>query len=103
MQVDATFNLCTNIHDEYEKIEMMIDSGSSETVASHDKFPSYPLEKTTASGTTFSLAAEKEAEQIINVGQKYVQVVDARGNENWAKIQMCKGFGSRCAKDSDKT
>ena len=36
-------------------------------------------------------AAEKEAEQIVNVGQKYVQVVDARGNESWAKIQMCKG------------
>ena len=92
VQVDASPNLCTNIHDEYEKIEMMIDCGASETVASHDKFPSYPLEETTASGTTYLSAAEKEAEQIANVGQKYFQVVDARGNESWAKIQMCKGF-----------
>ncbi len=35
-------NLCTNIHVEYEKIEVMFDFGASETVASQDKFPSYP-------------------------------------------------------------
>ena len=69
---------------------MMIDSVASETVAYHDKFPSYPLEETTASGTTYSSAAGKDAAQIVNVDQKYVQVVDARGNESWAKIQMCK-------------
>ena len=91
-QADAGPSLCTNIHDEYEKIEMMIDSGASETVASQDKFSSYPLVETTASGTTYSSAAEKDVEQIINVGQKYVQVVDYRGNESWAKFQMCKGF-----------
>ncbi len=38
---EAGPNLCTNIRDEYEKIEVMIDSGASETVASQDKFPSY--------------------------------------------------------------
>ena len=91
-QADAGPSLCTNIHDEYEKIEMMIDSGASETVASQDKFSSYPLVETTASGTTYSSAAEKDVEQIINVGQKYVQVVDSRGNESWAKFQMCKGL-----------
>ena len=29
----------------------------------------------------------------MNVGQKYVQVVDELGNETWAKFQMCKGLG----------
>ena len=92
-QADAGPSLCTNIHDEYEKIEMMVDSGASDTVASQEKFSSYPLVETTASGTTYSSAAEKDVEQIINVGQKYVQVVDSRGNESWAKFQMCKGLG----------
>lgn len=87
-------NLCTNIHDEYEKIEVMVDSGASETVASQDKFPTYQLEETTASGTTYSSAAEKQAEDIVNVGQKYVQVVDDKGNESWAKFQICKGLGA---------
>ena len=72
----------------------MIDSGASEAVASHDKFPSYPLEETTASGTTYSSAAEKEAEQILNVGQKYVQVV--------MHAETKAGPRSRCAKDSNK-
>ncbi len=34
VQAEGGPNLCTNIHGEYEKIEMMIDSGASETVAS---------------------------------------------------------------------
>ena len=95
VQAEEGPNLGTNIHDEYEKIEMMIDSGASETVASQDKFPSYPLVETTASGTTYSSAAAKEAEQIVNVGQKYVQVVDELGYETWAKFQMCKGLGQK--------
>lgn len=81
-------NLCTNVHDDYEKIEVMVDSGASETVASQDKFTSYPLEETTASGTTYSSAAEKQAEDIVNLGQKYVQVVDENGSESWAKFQI---------------
>jgi hypothetical protein len=89
----ADQNLCMSIHDEYEKVAVMIDSGASETVASADKFPSYPLEATTASGTTYSSAAEKQAEAIVNVGQKYVQVVDEYGIESWAKFQICKGLG----------
>ena len=72
VQAESGPNLCANIHDECEKIEMMIDSGSSETVASQDKFPSHPLADAAASGTTYSSAAAKEAEQIVNVGQKYV-------------------------------
>jgi hypothetical protein len=87
-------SLCMNVHDdEYEKVSVMIDSGASETVGSMEKFPSYPLETTTASGTTYSSAAEKQAEDIVNMGQKYVQVVDEYGVESWAKFQMCKGFG----------
>jgi hypothetical protein len=87
--------LCMNVHDdEYEKVSVMIDSGASETVASMDKFQSYPLETTTASGTTYSSAAEKQAEDIVNMGQKFIQVVDDYGVESWAKFQMCKGLGN---------
>ena len=85
--------LCMNVHEEYEKISVMIDSGASETVASQDQFASYPLEQTTASGTVYSSAAEKQAEDIVNLGQKYVQVVDEYGKESWAKFQICKGLG----------
>ena len=92
-QSDACNNLCMNTYDEFEKIEVMIDSGASETVASMDKFPSYSLEETTASGTTYSSAAEKQAEAIMNMGQKYVETVDEKGNVSWAKFQMCKGLG----------
>ena len=92
-QSDVCNNLCMNTYDEFEKIEVMIDSGASETVASMDKFPSYPLEDTTASGTTYSSAAEKQAEAIVNMGQKFVEAVDEKGNVSWAKFQMCKGLG----------
>ncbi len=91
---EAGPNLCTNIH-EYEKIEVMIDSGASETVASQVKFTSYRLEETTASGTTSSSAAEKQAEDIVNIGQKRVLVVDDKGTESWAKFQMCDGLGQK--------
>jgi len=47
----------------------MIDSGASETVASEDRFPSYDLVKTTASGITYSSAAESQAEDITNIGE----------------------------------
>ena len=47
------------MHEDYEKIEVMIDSGASETVASEDKFGTYPLEKTTASGTTILISSRK--------------------------------------------
>ena len=42
-------NLCA-MHEDYEHIEVMIDSGASETVASEDKFGTYPLEKTSETG-----------------------------------------------------
>ena len=29
----------------------------------------------------------------MNIGQKYVQVVDNKGTESWANFQMCKGLG----------
>ena len=93
VQAEAGHNLCTSTHDEYEKIEMMIDSGASETVASQDKFATYPRIETTASGTTYSSAAEKQAEDIVNMGQKYVLVVDENGKESWAKFHMCRGLG----------
>ena len=49
-------NLCMNTHDEYYKIAVMTDAGASETVASAEM--SYPIEKTTTSGTTYSSSAE---------------------------------------------
>ena len=72
-------NLCMNAYDEYENIAVVIDSGASETVASVEKFESYPLEKTTASGMTCSLAVGKEAEEIVHVGQRYTRIVDEHG------------------------
>ena len=58
MQENGQQNLCA-MHEDYENIEVMIDSGASETVASEDKFGTYPLERTTATGTTYSSAAAK--------------------------------------------
>ena len=49
-------------YEEYEKIDVMIDSGASDTAASVEKFESYPNEKTTAPGTAYSSAAGKQAE-----------------------------------------
>ena len=93
MQENRQQNLCA-MHEDYEKIEVMIDSGASETVASEDIFGTYPLEKTTATGTTYSSAAAKQSEDIVNLGQTYVQVTDERGRETWATFQICSGLGS---------
>ena len=83
-----------NVEDEdaYEMISMMVDSGASETVASDKEFASYPLTPTTATGTTYSSAAEKQFEDIVNIGEKVVETVDEHGNVNWAKFQICKGL-----------
>ena len=81
-------NLCMNTHDEYYKIAVMTDAGASETVASAEM--SYPIEKTTTSGTTYSSSAEQQAEDTANVSQRYIRVVDDRGTESWAKFEMCK-------------
>ena len=70
----------------------MIDSGGSETVASEDRFPSYDLVKTTASGITYSSAAESHAEGITNIGETFVETVDGNGVTSWAKFQICKGL-----------
>ena len=86
-------HLCA-MYEDYEKIEVMVDSGASETVASEDKFGTYPIERTTATGTTYSSAAAKQTEEIVNLGQRYVQVTDERGTESWAKFQICKGLGA---------
>ena len=48
-------------------------------MASVEKFESYPFEKTTASGTTYSSAGGKQAEDTVNVGQRYIRVVDVHG------------------------
>ena len=82
-----------NSHDEFEEIAVIIDSGASETVAPVVKFESYPIEKTTASGTTYLSAAGKQAQDIVNVGQRYVRVDYDHGTESWANLQMCKGLG----------
>ena len=41
----------------------------------------------------YSSATEEQAEDIVNVGQKYVRVVDENCTESWAKFQMCSGLG----------
>ena len=66
-------NLCMRTHEEYKKIEVTVDSGASDEVASVEKLESYPIEKTTASGTTYSSAVGKQAEEIVNVGQRYIR------------------------------
>ena len=87
-------NLCAaNADEEYEKISIMVDSGASETVASEEYFPAYELIETTASGVTYSSAADKTAEPIVNLGQKLVEVVDEYGTCSWAKFQICRGLG----------
>ena len=86
-------SLRTSVHeDTFEKISIMIDSGASETVASEDRFPSYDLVKTTASGITYSSAAESQAEDITNIGEQFVETVDENGVTSWAKFQICKGL-----------
>ena len=84
--------MCMNTHEEYEKMAVMIDSGASETAVSVEKFESSPIEKTTASGTTYASSAGKQAENIVNVGQRYIRVVD--NHATWrTKFQMCSGLG----------
>ena len=51
----------------------------AKTVASVEKFESYPFEKTTAPGTTYSSAGGKQAEDTVNVGQRYIRAVDGHG------------------------
>jgi len=86
-------SLRTSVHeDTFEQISIMIDSGASETVASEDRFPSYDLVKTTASGITYSSAAESQAEDITNIGEQFVETVDENGVTSWAKFQICKGL-----------
>ena len=80
-------------HDEHENIAAMIDCGASETAASVERFESYPIEKTSTPSTTYLSAAGKQAENIVNVGQKHVRVVVDDGTESWTKFQMCKGLG----------
>ena len=63
-------HLCMNTHDEYEKIAAMIDSGATVTVVLVEKFESYPIEQATTSCTTYSSAAGKQEEEIVNVVAK---------------------------------
>ena len=86
-------NFCMSTHEEHDKIAVTIDSGPSETRASVEKFESHPIHIATASGTTFSSAAGNQAEDIVNVGQRYIRVVDDHVTESWAKFQMWRGFG----------
>ena len=36
---------------------------------------------------------ESQAEDIVNVGQRYVRNVDDLGTQSWVKFQMCKELG----------
>ena len=70
----------------------MIDPGS-DLINIPDKFESYPMKKTLAGGTTYSSAAGKQAEHIVDVGPKCIRDVDEHGTETWAEFQMCSGLG----------
>ena len=90
----AEQHLCVNaVEDDYEKVSIMIDSGASETVAPAECFESYDLVKTTASGTTYASAAAGDGNEIVNIGEKFVEVVDENGTTTWAKFQVCRGLG----------
>ena len=90
----AEQHLCVNaVEDDYEKVSIMIDSGASETVAPAECFESYDLVKTTASGTTYASAAASDGNEIVNIGDKFVEVVDENGTTTWAKFQVCRGLG----------
>ena len=90
----AEQHLCVNaVEDDYEKVSIMIDSGASETVAPAECFESYDLVKTTASGTTYASAAAGDCNEIVNIGEKFVEVVDENGTTTWAKFQVCRGLG----------
>ena len=80
-EVEEKMHLCTNVHDEYEKISLMIDSGSSETVASSEKLPGYELLGTDAVGTKYSSASE-DGKAIVNAGEKIIEIMDANGTAN---------------------
>lgn len=71
--------LCANVQEEWEKISMMVDSGASETVASIEHFEGYPLVRTTASGTSYSSASADPKEDVVNVGEKFVETVGENG------------------------
>ena len=77
-------NLCMTTHEEYERIAAIIDSGASETVAS--------VEKTTASGITYSSGAEKQADDIVYFGQR-------KTFETSTNTAPRVGPSSRCAED----
>ena len=81
--------------EEYEKIDVMIDSGASDTAASVEKFESYPIDKTTAPGTAYSSAAGKQAEDIVIVGQRYIRVTDEHITESWTKFRTFGGVQTR--------
>ena len=86
---------CMSSHKECVKIAVTIDSGASGTVASVDKFGSYPVETTTASDTTYASAAGKQAEDIVNV---------VRGTFESSTITARRsGPSSRCAEDMVRT
>ena len=88
-------NLCMSTHEAYEKIAVMIGSGASETVASVEKFESYPIEKTPAPGTTHSSAAGKQTEDIVNAGQRYIGAVDDHGTESQSHVPDVQRTWSR--------
>lgn len=77
---------------EYDLISIMVDSGASETVASADHFPDSPLVQTMASGTSYSSAAANAAEEITNVGEKYIL--------KWSSLSASSRWQDfRCAAD----
>ena len=85
MSAQEKQNLCMSTREEYEKIAVMINPGASETVASEERFESYPIEKTTASGTTYQQLGSKQ-----KICQRWSEIHSSRrrhGTESWAKFQ----------------
>ena len=94
-QADAGPSLCTNIHDEYEKIEMMIDSGASETVVSqknsHHIHWWRPLHQ--------ELRIRLQRKRMLSRSSTLVRSMF----KWWTLVATKAGPNFRCAKDSDKT
>ena len=80
--------------EEQDNSAVMIYPVASKTVASVEKSESYSIETSTASGTTYSSAAGKQAEDSVDVGQRYIRVVDEHGTR--------VGPSCKCAGDSIK-
>ena len=87
-------NLCMRTHEEYKKIEVTVDSGASDEVASVEKLESYPIEKTTASGTTLLVQQLGSKQKRLSTLVRDTSV-DDHCTESWAQVPDVQRSRSR--------